>query len=150
MLTGNRLNIRNLVPDGVECETGERPWGDLIYDDGCALSTYAALAALKELADAWEDDHGQNREFVMSTLSLTIDMLLRWKEAFAAAVLTQDVMDDATHSLETMMAERRVTGADLAALARVMDTAALARKASGFKDEHIRALVTAAFAEEEE
>lgn len=152
------LNINNLVPEDLESEIGERPWGDLIYDDGCLVSSYAAHAALRDLASSWNDDFGQNRQYVLSTLDQAIEHLLRWRAAFAAVVLTEDMMDEATDRLATIMAERRLSPNDLSTVTQKLDAACKTRAAYvydntlyGRSGEHIvDALVTSAFAPSKE
>jgi len=143
---GKQINIPNLVPEHLEAEPGEHPWGDLIYDDGCLVSTYAAHAALADLSRCWNDDFGQDRQFVLSTLDHTITHLTRWRMAFAAVVLTEDLIDTATERLATIMAERRLNANDLTSISHVLDSASRARGQSGFSEAEVHALVTAAFA----
>lgn len=148
------LNIANLVPEHLEAEIGEQPWGDLIYDDGCLVSTYATHDCLKTLASSWNDDFGQNRQYVLSTLDLTIAHLQRWRKAFSAVVLTEDMLDEATDRLATLMAERRLSPGELTAVSHKLGAASQARGAyaydSPFDAEQaetvVHALVTAAFA----
>lgn len=145
-----KINIPNLVPEHLEAEPGEHPWGDLIYDDNCLVSTYAAQAALMDLARAWTEDFGQDRLFVLSTLDRTIALLERWREAFAAVVVTEDMIDSATERLATIMAERRLTANDLTVVTHTLDSASRARGKSCFTEAEMHALVTAAFAAKEE
>lgn len=144
-----KINIPNLVPEHLEAEPGEHPWGDLIYDDGCLVSTYAAHAALADLSRCWNDDFGQDRLFVLSTLDRTITLLERWREAFAAVVVTEDMIDSATERLATIMAERRLTANDLTVISHTLDSASRARGKSRFTEAEMHALVTAAFAAKE-
>lgn len=141
-----KLNIANLVPDALELETGDQPWGKLIRCDDCMISSFAAHAALRELASSWSDDHGQNRQFVLSTLDITIRLLKSWRATFAAVVVTEDALDSETERLAAIMAERRVHPVELTAISNTMDVANKRREGSGFDDAAIDALVTSAFA----
>ncbi len=137
-----KLNITNLVPDDIymSYEEATCPWLDIIYDDGCLISTYAAHTCLKELATSWNDDHGQNREYILSTLDLTIKHLVTWRKAFSTVVTTEDMLDSARALLTLSLSSR-----DLAVQAQQVTDVAKVRAGSGLSEETIRALVLSAF-----
>jgi len=144
-----KLNIENLVPTDLEAPLGAHPWGDLIYDEGFAASSYAAQAALLSLADGWNDDAGRDRQYILSALDTTIQTLSAWREAFRNVVLTEDLIDGATERLAAIMAERRVTPAELTSISNTLDAANRARARAGFDEVALNGLVTAAFASKE-
>jgi uncharacterized protein YoaH (UPF0181 family) len=144
------LNFTNLVPDELEADLGTHPWGDLLYEDSCLISSYAAQACLKELATPWNDDLGQDREFVLSTLDLTLTLLTTWRKAFAAVVLNEDKLDAATEELASLMAEGRLSVEALANVSKSLDDVAKARAKASFDESEVRALAKAAFAPKKE
>lgn len=144
------LNFTNLVPDELEADLGDQPWGDLLYDDSCLISSYAAQACLKELATSWNDDHGQDRKYVLNTLDLTIELLATWGRAFEAVILTEDKLDEATEELASLMAEGRLSVEALANVSKSLDEVAKARAKASFSESGLRALAKAAFAPKKE
>ena len=144
------LNFTNLVPDELEADLGDQPWGDLLYDDSCLISSYAAQACLKELATSWNDDHGQDRKFVLNTLDLTLSLLATWRKAFEAVVLTEDMLDEAAEELAARMAEGRLSPSELIVVAQRLDRVTKARAMTYFSESEIRALVKAAFTPKKE
>jgi hypothetical protein len=144
------LNFTNLVPDELEADLGTHPWGDLIYEDSCLISSFAAQACLKELTGSWGDDFGQDRKYVLSTLDLTLALLSRWRKAFEAAVLTEDMLDEATEELAGIMADNRLSVKTLSDVSKRLDSAAKARVGSGFTESDLRALARSAFAPKKE
>ena len=144
------INFTNLVPPELEADLGDQPWGDLLYDDSCLISSYAAQACLKELAISWNDDHGQDRKYVLSTLDLTISLLHTWRRAFQAVILNEDKLDAATEELASIMAEGRLSVEALANVSNSLDEVAKARAKASFTESDIRALAKAAFAPKKE
>jgi hypothetical protein len=144
------LNFTNLVPDELEADLGDQPWGDLLYDEGCRVSSYAAQACLKELAISWTDDHGQDRKYVLSTLDLTLSLLATWRRAFQAVILNEDKLDAATEELASLMAEGRLSVEALANVSKSLDEVAKARAKASFNESDLRALAKAAFAPKKE
>lgn len=144
------LNFTNLVPDELEAELGDQPWGDLLYDDSCLISSYAAQACLKELTASWDDDFGQDRKYVLSTLDRTLTLLTTWRKAFAAVVLNEDKLDAATEELASLMAEGRLSVEALANVSKSLDEVAKARAKASFGESDLRALAKAAFAPKKE
>jgi len=144
------LNFTNLVPDELEADLGDQPWGDLLYDEGCLISSYAAQACLKELATSWTDDHGQDRKYVLSTLDLTLSLLATWRRAFQAVILNEDRLDAATEELASLMAEGCLSVEALANVSKSLDEVAKARAKASFNESDLRALAKAAFAPKKE
>ena len=144
------LNVTNLVPDELEADLGTHPWGDLLYESSCLISSYAAQACLKELATSWNDDFGQDREYVLTTLDLTLTLLATWRKAFAAVVLNEDKLDAATEELASLMAEGRLSVEALANVSKSLDDVAKARAKASFDESDLRALAKAAFAPKKE
>lgn len=133
------LNFENLVltPDRLDACDGS-PWGEVIWDEGCVISTYAANAALNVLKPSWEDDAGADRAFVLNTLDTTIRILTRWRTAFEVAVVSSDMEEEARALLD-----RDTVSADtLRAVAVTLDQVRL--RCAGW--ENAEALTRAAFA----
>ena len=60
---------------------------------------YAACDALRFLASAWNDDAGQNRNFVAQTLADTIGVLQRMQTVVNNVIIAQDCLDAARDAL---------------------------------------------------
>lgn len=141
-----KLNIANMVPDDLdEVDLAKYPWGALIYDDSCAISSYGAHACLKELATNWNDDYGQNRQYVLSTLDRAIQHLQRWRDAFR----------DLTYAEDTRREQHRLLGQylrDELPLADIVDAGqqiAAAAKTAAQWNPLTEALIASAFADPE-
>jgi hypothetical protein len=145
-----KLNIDNLVPHELEADLGTHPWGDLIYDDGCLVSTYAAQACLKELSDSWTGDFARDRVFILGSVNTTVTLLTRWARAFAVVMEVEDKSDLATEELAGLMAERRITPQALADISKMLAEAAKVATDSGFSESDLRALAKSAFSPNEE
>lgn len=145
-----KLNIANLVPAELEADLGTHPWGDLIYDDGCLVSTYAAQACLRELSDSWTGDFSRDRVFILGSVNTTVTLLTRWARAFAVVTEVADKSDLATDELATLMAERRLNPKALADISKMLTEVATVAKDSGFSESDLRALAKSAFSPDEE
>ncbi len=97
---------------------------------------YAACDALRFLASAWNDDAGQNRNFVVQTLADTIGVLQRMQTVVNNVIIAQDCLDTARDLLVSQpVAQASSRVRDLLA---AHDTLV---SESGFKPEEHAALV---------
>ena len=87
------LNFAHIILDPENTDGDEENrWGEVLYANGeDVLASAAAYAALKVLETGWNDDAGQDRRFLLSSLDHTIDRLSDWRRAFSAAVTAKDI-----------------------------------------------------------
>ena len=92
--TGRPLDLSSLLD---ACPEHDNTLLDFVganpYDSGAA--EYAACEALRVLARSWDDDAGQNRNFVVQTLADTIGVLERMRDVLHYVVAAQDCLDTA-------------------------------------------------------
>lgn len=87
------INFANIILDPENTDGDEKNrWGEVLYaDGGNVLASAAAYAALKVLETGWNDDAGQDRRFLLSSLDDALGRLRDWSKAFSAAVTAADI-----------------------------------------------------------
>lgn len=94
--TGRPLDLSSLLEAHPE---HENPLMDFIGGGEIGVSEHAACDALRFLASAWNDDAGQNRNFVAQTLADTIGVLQRMQTVVNNVIIAQDCLDAARDAL---------------------------------------------------
>ena len=96
--TGRPLDLSSLLD---ACPEHDNALLDFVganpYDSGAA--EYAACEALRVLARSWDDDAGQNRNFVVQTLADTIGVLQRMQTVVNNVIIAQDCLNAARDAL---------------------------------------------------
>jgi hypothetical protein len=142
-MTPRPLNFANIILDP-EGDYDKNPWWEVLYANGeDVLASAAAYAALKLLETGWNDDAGQDRSFLLSSLDHTLDRLREWRSTFSAAVTATDIEEHVREGVALDLSRGTVSPETLRAAAEALLPAQALR--AGWTPEKLAPLTRAAF-----